>query len=102
MTSDTAMCAWKTPCTTVKPAAASKPAEMFVEWLGLFGSGSVGEAGAPALAHVGVEGELAHRQHGAPYVAQGEVHLARGFLEDAQPRDLVGQQRRLCSRRRYG
>ncbi len=85
-------------------ATLERAAELFHQGLGRLGFAGVGERGPPAAPAVGVEGELADNEGGAPRLEQREVRLAIGIAKDAQAGHLVGERHgpRAPRRRRVG
>ena len=75
----------------MEAAAAESFAEVVDQRAGLLGRRGVGEPGPPATTQVGVQRELAHEQHVATDVADGQVGLAVGVLEAAQDHHFFGQ-----------
>ncbi len=57
----------------------------------MIGASGVDKAGATALTCIAVERKLAHREHGAIYIGQTEVHFACFIFEDAQTGDLASE-----------
>ena len=65
--------------------------EFFVQFVAQFRTGSVGKAGAAALAAVAVKGELADNQHFTLDSFQSQVHLAVFILENTQTQGFFSQ-----------
>ena len=65
--------------------------EFFIKGIAQFGAGSIGEAGAAALAAVAVESELADHQHFASHSVQTQIHFAVFILKNPQAKGLFGK-----------
>ena len=61
---------------------------VLIQSIGALGALCLRKGGAVALSCIAVEGELRNEQHLSLYVADGEIHLARFVLKDAERRDL--------------